>query len=147
MIKLLVTSSTNLKDVIARVFTERQQTLFLTHNVQDVVSYQSGSDGALFGVTLQYLEHGLQLVQGAVLTLLTDELSTHRLKNIIIIIIICLLSWLSLSVLASFSAFFSLVSFLPIFPFLPTLPHSHPTHRALSQSSRGLLDVVHSHQV
>lgn len=81
MVKLLVTRSTNLKDVIACVLTERQQTLFLTHDVQDVVSYQSGSDGALFGVTLQYLEHGLQLVQGAVLTLLTDELSTHRLKN------------------------------------------------------------------
>lgn len=55
--------------------------LFLTHDIQDVVSYLSGSDSALFGVSLQYLKHGLQLVQSAVLTLLTDELPTHRLEN------------------------------------------------------------------
>lgn len=55
--------------------------MFPTHDVQDVVSYLSGSDGALFGVRLQYLKHGLQLVQSAVLTLFADELSTHRLEN------------------------------------------------------------------
>lgn len=53
----------------------------LTHDVQDVVSYLSRSDGALLGVSLQDLQHGLQLVQSAVLTLLTDELSTHRLEK------------------------------------------------------------------
>lgn len=60
---------------------KRGSELFLTHDVQDVVSYLSGSDGALFGVILKYLKHGLQLVQSAVLTLLTDELSTHRLET------------------------------------------------------------------
>lgn len=60
---------------------DSEQKFFLTHDVQDVVSYLSGSDGALFGVCLQYFKHGLQLAQGAVLTLLTDELATHRLEN------------------------------------------------------------------
>lgn len=54
--------------------------LFLTHDVQDVVSYLCGSDGALFGVSLKNLKHGLQFVQSAVLTLLADELPTHRLE-------------------------------------------------------------------
>lgn len=58
-----------------------QETFSLTHDVQDVVSYLSGSDSALLGVSLQNLQHGLQLVQSAVLTLLTDEPATHRLGN------------------------------------------------------------------
>lgn len=36
-----------------------QKTPSLTHDVQDVVRYLSGSDGALLGVRLQYLKHGL----------------------------------------------------------------------------------------
>jgi len=66
-----------LKDVL--LCPETQKTWPLTHDVQDVVGDLRGGDGALFGVRLQDLEHGLQLVQGAVLTLLADELSTHRL--------------------------------------------------------------------
>lgn len=54
---------------------------FLTHDVQDVVSDFSGCDGALLGVHLQNLQHGLQFVQRAVLTLLADELSTYSLKR------------------------------------------------------------------
>lgn len=59
----------------------KTRTPILTHDVQNVVSYLGGGDGALFGVRLQYLQHGLQLVQSAVLTLLTDELTAHRLEN------------------------------------------------------------------
>lgn len=57
------------------------QTFTLTHDVQDVVGYLSGSDSALLGVSLQDLQHGLQLVQSAVLTLLAYELPTDRLEN------------------------------------------------------------------
>lgn len=59
----------------------KTRTPILTHNVQNVVSYLSRGDGALFGVRLQYLEHGLQLVQSTVLTLLADELTAHRLEK------------------------------------------------------------------
>lgn len=84
----------------------------LTHDVQDVVSYLSRSDGALLGVSLQDIQHGLQLVQGAVLTLLTDELSTHRLENTQLII--CLL------LLFLFFAFFN-YNYNPWFLFFPAL--------------------------
>lgn len=57
------------------------RTGILTHDVENVVGYLSGRDGALFGVSLQYLKHGLQLVQGAVLTLLADKLATHSLEK------------------------------------------------------------------
>lgn len=55
--------------------------LSLTHDVEDIVSDLGGSDCALFGVSLQYLQHGLQLAQRAVLTLLTDELTALGLEN------------------------------------------------------------------
>lgn len=47
---------------------------------------------------------------------------------------------------AAFVSFF-LFPLSPIYFFLSTSPPSHPPHRALCQSSRGLLDVANSGQV
>ncbi len=122
----------------------QKRKLVLTHNVQDVVGYLSGSDGALFGVSLKDLEHGLQLVQSAVLTFLADEFSTHRLKNT------HNLHFPSPTFPPLQALFFAsfLISLFSLSSFLSsTLATSRPAHRALSQSGGGLLDVVDSGQV
>lgn len=95
----------------------------LTHDVQNVVRYLGGCDGALFGVRLQDLQHGLQLVQSTVLTLLADELPTHRLEDT---------PQINNGEISG--------------------PDSHSSkstlaHRALSQSGGGLLDVADGGQV
>lgn len=70
-----------MSNTVLKMHLQRHSSFVLTHDVQDVVSDFSRSDDALLGVCLQNVQHGLQLVQSAVLTLLTDELSTYRLEK------------------------------------------------------------------
>lgn len=70
-----------MSNTVLKMHLESHSSFVLTHDVQDVVSYFSRSDDALLCVCLQNVQHGLQLVQSAVLTLLTDELSTYRLEK------------------------------------------------------------------